>query len=721
MVKKDKTEKPKRDKSDLLRFILGISTNFIIISPDEIDKGINDVLKAIGIFADVDRSYIFQFYDNGKKMSNTHEWCAEGVEPQIAELQEMSVDDLPWFDKKIKGFEVVHISDVDELPFEAEKEKKEFIKEGIQSLIVVPIISERSIIGFLGFDSTRNKKTWQDDIISLLMIVGEIFANAITKKKITTALSESESRYKALFEYANDAIFLIKDGVFVDCNTKTLNMFACARDNIIGHTPDRFSPFFQPDGSVSAEEARKNIQAALHGRPQFFEWEHLRYDGALFDAEVSLNRVEINNGKFIHAIVRDITERKRIEGLLYKERETFYSILQKAPYGVVLSDKDGKYTYINPEFTVITGYTLEDVPTGRDWFYKAFPGKELREEIKRIWMGDIPKRGVERAFCVACKDGQTKEINFRPTMLDDGRTITMLSDITERKQAEELFKTLAHNSPVGVYIVQTGRFKFVNPYFERITGYAESELLDKDAMILVIPDDRNLTREHVLEMLKGEKMSAHEVKVLRKTGETRWILQSITSIQFKGKPAVLGSFVDITEKKQMEEKLRTMSIIDELTQLYNRRGFFTLATQQMKILSRNKKEMLLFFIDLDGLKWINDTLGHQEGDLALIGTANILRETFRDADVMGRIGGDEFAILAVGTSEMTGALLEKRLQEHIDLHNNEIGIVHKLSMSVGVAIYNPECPSTIDELMSKADTSMYEEKKRKRSRQEFTR
>jgi diguanylate cyclase (GGDEF)-like protein len=171
----------------------------------------------------------------------------------------------------------------------------------------------------------------------------------------------------------------------------------------------------------------------------------------------------------------------------------------------------------------------------------------------------------------------------------------------------------------------------------------------------------------------------------------------------------------------MEDKLHAMSIIDELTQLYNRRGFFTLAVQQMKILSRNKKEMLLFFIDLDGLKWINDTLGHQEGDLALIGTANILRETFRDADVIGRIGGDEFAILAVGTSEMTGALLEKRLQEHIDLYNNEIDIIHKLSMSVGVAIYNPECPSTIDELMSKADASMYEEKKRKRSRQEFTR
>ncbi len=710
---KDKAKKPKPDKGDLLSFIIEISTNFINISPDEIDRRINDVLKTIGIFADVDRSYVFQFYDDGKKMSNTHEWCAMGVESQTKVLQEMAVDDLPWFEKKIKNLEIFHVPDVNNLPLEAEREKEEFIKEGIKSLIVVPIVSGRSIIGFLGFDSTRNKKTWPKDTISLIKVVAEIFASAITKNKITMALHESESRYKALFEYANDAIFLMKDGIIVDCNAKALCMFRCTRDEIIGQPPARFSPVFQPDGNASIGKARKKIRAALLGEPQFFEWKHLRYDGRLFDAEVSLNRVEINNKKFIHAIVRDVTERKHMESLLYKERETFFSVLQKAPYGVVVADKDGKYTYINPEFTIITGYTLEDIPTGRDFFYKGFPEKKLREEIKKIWKSDIPVKGAERVLNVVCKDGRIKEINFRPTLLDDGGVVIMLSDITERRQAEELFKTLADNSPVGIYIVQNGKIKFVNPCFERITGYTESELLDKDSMVLVLPEDRGFARKHALEMLKSERIPAYEIRVLAKTGEMRWILQSITSIQYKGKPAILGSFVNITEKKQMEEKLHAMSIIDELTQLYNRRGFFTLAAQQMKISSRNKKEMLFFFIDLDGLKWINDTFGHQEGDLVLVGAAGILRETFRDADVIGRIGGDEFAVLALGTSGMTGASLAKRLQEHIDLYNNETDRLHKLSMSVGISIYDPENPSTIDELMSVADTLMYEDKKKK--------
>ncbi len=702
-----------KQNNDLLHLILTVSTMFIILPPEEIDGGIRETLKSIGVFAGVDRSYLFQFFDDGNKMSNTHEWCAEGVEPQKQNLQEIAAEGLAWFNKKIKNQEIIHISDVDELPSDAAEEREHFVRQGIQSLVVIPVVSDGIVIGFLGFDSTRCKKIWPDDTITLLRIVGEVLASAITKNNMMTALRESESKYKALFEYANDAIFVIKDGVITDCNAKALSMFACTRDQLIGKTPDRFSPPFQSDGKTSTEKAFKKINAALLEGPQFFEWKHCRYDGTLFDVEVSLNTVNIDNKSFIHAIVRDITERKIMEELLYRERETFYSILQNAPYAVVLSDKDGKYTYINPEFTAITGYKLEDVPTGRDCLYKVFPDKILRDEIRKAWKEDIVKRGAERIFPIVCKNGQRKEINFRPTVLEGTGMIIMFSDVTERKQAEELFKTLADNSPVGVFISQDGKFKFVNPHFERVTGYSEGELLDKDAMALVLPEDRKFARKQALMMLKIEKMPAYEMRVFSKTGDMKWILQSVTLIQFRGKRAVLGSFLNITEKKQMEEKLRNMSIIDDLTQLYNRRGFFALATQQMKIASRDRKEMLFFFVDLDGLKLINDTLGHQEGDLAIVSAAGILKQTFRDADVIGRIGGDEFAILAVGISGTTGKILYNRLQEHIDLYNDRSDKGYRLSMSVGIAIYDPQNPSTIDELMSMADALMYEDKKSK--------
>ena len=170
---------------------------------------------------------------------------------------------------------------------------------------------------------------------------------------------------------------------------------------------------------------------------------------------------------------------------------------------------------------------------------------------------------------------------------------------------------------------------------------------------------------------------------------------------------------DITEQKRLEELLHTMSLTDELTGLYNRRGFITLSEQQLKIAERTKKDILLFFADLDKMKQINDTLGHQEGDKALIDISTILKEVFRESDIIGRIGGDEFAILAIDTTGETQDVLTMRLYNTLDTYNRPKGRSYQLSLSIGIAHYNPETPSTLDELMAQADILMYEEKRNK--------
>ena len=174
---------------------------------------------------------------------------------------------------------------------------------------------------------------------------------------------------------------------------------------------------------------------------------------------------------------------------------------------------------------------------------------------------------------------------------------------------------------------------------------------------------------------------------------------------------LVAVYDDITEKKRLEDHLSTLSITDELTGLYNRRGFFALAQQQMKVAERTKKDMLLFFADLDKMKQINDTLGHQEGDKALIEIAAIFKEVFRESDIIGRMGGDEFAILAIDTSDETREVLMHRLCNILDNYNRSEGKSYQLSLSIGIAHYNPETPSTLDELMAQADTLMYEEKR----------
>jgi len=301
------------DAEKLLRLILGLSTNFISLPPDEINDGINDVLKAIGSFAGVDRSYVFQFYDNERKMIRTHEWCAEGIENEMQNARSISVNNLPWFYERIRSYEVVHISDASELPPEATAEKEELLREGIQSIVAVPIMSGYSVMGFIGFESVHSKKIWPENIIALLKIIGEIFAFAISRKRVTEALRESESKHRALFEHANDAIFLIKGEIFVDCNTKTLSMFGCTREQIIGHSPMKFSPVSQPDGRNSKEKILEMVSLTLSGKPQFFEWKHCRHDGSLFDAEISFNCVDLGNEIVLQAIVRDITDRKQAE------------------------------------------------------------------------------------------------------------------------------------------------------------------------------------------------------------------------------------------------------------------------------------------------------------------------------------------------------------------------------------------------------------------------
>ncbi|PJC71822.1 MAG: hypothetical protein CO013_12595, partial [Syntrophobacterales bacterium CG_4_8_14_3_um_filter_58_8] len=155
------------------------------------------------------------------------------------------------------------------------------------------------------------------------------------------------------------------------------------------------------------------------------------------------------------------------------------------------------------------------------------------------------------------------------------------------------------------------------------------------------------------------------------------------------------------------------SLRDQLTDLYNRRGFITLAEQQLKAANRAQRPLLLTFIDCDGLKWINDTQGHKEGDKALIDTTHILRQTFRESDIIARLGGDEFAILSIDAADLNQGDFSRRLQQHIDAFNAKESRPYKLSLSWGAAIYNPESPLSLDELISAADGLMYAQKKAK--------
>ncbi|HEY7783758.1 MAG TPA: diguanylate cyclase [Pyrinomonadaceae bacterium] len=170
----------------------------------------------------------------------------------------------------------------------------------------------------------------------------------------------------------------------------------------------------------------------------------------------------------------------------------------------------------------------------------------------------------------------------------------------------------------------------------------------------------------------------------------------------------------ITERETVEEQLRNLSLTDDLTGLYNRRGFLTLARHHAKTTRRTGNNLLLIYCDMDGLKHINDTYGHAEGSNAIRQVADILRYTFRDSDVIGRLGGDEFAILGAVTEDGAG-LLTLRLQENLRYYNQHSGRAYKLALSVGTTCVNVNDDVDIEELIERADEIMYREKRRKKT------
>lgn len=168
-----------------------------------------------------------------------------------------------------------------------------------------------------------------------------------------------------------------------------------------------------------------------------------------------------------------------------------------------------------------------------------------------------------------------------------------------------------------------------------------------------------------------------------------------------------------TKQINLKEQLRILSVTDELTGLYNRRGFFTVAEQQLKMAQRLNRETLLISVDVDELKKINDILGHKEGDSALISTANILRQTFRQSDVIARIGGDEFVILQMEQNDTDSDKVTARLEKNIEIHNKKRNLDNKLSISIGTISFEPKDKYSIEELLVKADKSMYKHKMNK--------
>lgn len=293
---------------------------------------------------------------------------------------------------------------------------------------------------------------------------------------------------------------------------------------------------------------------------------------------------------------------------------------------------------------------------------------------------------------------------------------------------EDRYKALVEQIPVGVYrTTPDGMIIEANAVLARMLGYKRPQALFscnvKDFYV------RSEDRARLLEKLSLKPTAFQEYELRRVDGKKFWVRDY--SRRVKGPDGTIlhfdGILVEITERKTAErrleltmrklqltnEKLENLSLTDHLTGLNNRRGFFTFGLQQMKIAKRLKKDNYLVFLDIDNLKDVNDSYGHAVGDLLLQGVATILRSTLRESDVIGRIGGDEFAVLAMRSKGLGERTLLARIEEGVQSFRLKNYARLRLSVSMGLVSVDPQKYQQLDDFLAHADFLMYQQKRSK--------
>lgn len=323
------------------------------------------------------------------------------------------------------------------------------------------------------------------------------------------------------------------------------------------------------------------------------------------------------------------------------------------------------------------------------------------------------------------KDGTTftVELNIKYVSHNESNyLIVVVRNITDRKsveiklqESEEMYRSLVESTEDSIYLVDKEcKFLFMNKNYMKMMGLSGNEYLRRSYSEFHSTDDTKWFVENVNRIFKTGRSIKSERKNLK---DDRYFLFTFSPVKNDERKTVAVTAIskEITHLKQMEEELRTLSITDELTGVYNRRGFFALAGHQLKLSNRLKKGIYMLYADLDGLKEINDRFGHKEGDMALVDLVNILKTNYRDSDIVARIGGDEFVVIPVGFEGDSIDMISSRLQKKLEIHNSRSKRRYKLSVSIGIVYYNPQSPHSIDELISQADMLMYENKRKKKN------
>jgi diguanylate cyclase (GGDEF)-like protein/PAS domain S-box-containing protein len=585
------------------------------------------------------------------------------------------------------------------------------------------------------------------------------------RDKTENALRASEERYRSLVDNALVGIYqTTKEGRILNVNQAMLDLFEYK-------TKEEMTSKYAQTVYKNPEDRAKFLSALeKEGRVSGMEMEFVTSTGKTRYGILS-GALE---GDVISGMISDITERRKAEEeltFLLRQQEVTAELGMLSVTNIELPELFRKATslvarVLNVEFCKI----LELLPDNRNMLLTArfgwpeelveripvgtgrdsqesftlladrpvivdnlitetrFPVTPLLRDQKIISGMSVKIQGGPIPFGVLCAHTKVyrrfteKEAHFLQSVAN------ILSQAVERhkvektlRESERKYRSIIEDTGTGFAIVsEDGTVLDANAEYIKLSGHISlDQIVGRKAMEWTTAYDRERYAEELRKCGERGFIRGLDIDFVDKSGNIVPVEIAGTVMETEQGKRYALLVRDISEHRRLQEQLKSSAITDYLTGLLNRRGFFTLAEQQCKLADRTGQRMSLLFIDLDNMKQINDTLGHKEGDRALIDTASLLRKTFREADIVARIGGDEFAVLLTAHSEPDiEQTVSGHIQHNLNVHNTQSGRPFLLSFSMGFAHYDPEHPCSVGDLLTSADIRMYEVKKQHKHEQD---